>query len=316
MAVDGTVRVVEALRARGERLDYCIVGEPTCVHAAGRHDQERPARLALRRRCACAACRATSPIRIWRAIRCIRPRPRWPSCAAIQWDDGNEYFPPTTLQISNIQAGTGATNVIPGELRVLFNFRFSTASTVEGLKARVHERAGPARARLCARVVAVRHAVPHPARANWWRPSARRSANELGIEPELSTTRRHFGWTFHRRHLPAGGRARPGQRVDPPGQRARCAGRRGCTCRVYHRTLAALAAWTLRQRSSLRTHPRSAALRGEPVQRTRGSRSATARDNAYDEAAYLILHTLHLPLDRLEPFLDATLLPSENSSRC
>jgi succinyl-diaminopimelate desuccinylase len=59
--------------------------------------------------------------------------------AVTQWDAGNEYFPPTTFQISNLQAGTGATNVIPGELRVLFNFRFSTASTVEGLKARVHQ---------------------------------------------------------------------------------------------------------------------------------------------------------------------------------
>jgi succinyl-diaminopimelate desuccinylase len=54
------------------------------------------------------------------------------------WDEGNEYFPPTTFQISNVQAGTGATNVIPGELKVLFNFRFSTASTVDGLKAAAH----------------------------------------------------------------------------------------------------------------------------------------------------------------------------------
>ena len=59
--------------------------------------------------------------------------------AAAKWDDGNEYFPPTTWQISNIAAGTGAGNVIPGELRVSFNFRFSTASTTEFLKARVHE---------------------------------------------------------------------------------------------------------------------------------------------------------------------------------
>jgi succinyl-diaminopimelate desuccinylase len=56
----------------------------------------------------------------------------------MKWDEGNEYFPPTTWQISNIAAGTGATNVIPGELHVQFNFRFSTASTVEQLKTRVH----------------------------------------------------------------------------------------------------------------------------------------------------------------------------------
>jgi succinyl-diaminopimelate desuccinylase len=59
--------------------------------------------------------------------------------AQTRWDDGNEYFPPTTWQISNINGGTGATNVIPGEVTMLFNFRFSTASTVESLHARVHE---------------------------------------------------------------------------------------------------------------------------------------------------------------------------------
>jgi len=59
--------------------------------------------------------------------------------AAIEWDQGNEYFPPTTWQISNVRAGTGAANVIPGEMEVLFNFRFATASSVEDLKRRVHE---------------------------------------------------------------------------------------------------------------------------------------------------------------------------------
>jgi succinyl-diaminopimelate desuccinylase len=58
--------------------------------------------------------------------------------AAEQWDAGNEYFPPTTWQVSNLHAGTGATNVIPGHADLMFNFRFSTASTVEGLQARVH----------------------------------------------------------------------------------------------------------------------------------------------------------------------------------
>ena len=58
---------------------------------------------------------------------------------AIEWDQGNEYFPPTTFQVSNLNSGTGATNVVPGEAVALFNFRFATASTPDGLKARVHE---------------------------------------------------------------------------------------------------------------------------------------------------------------------------------
>ena len=107
--------------------------------------------------------------------------------AAIQWDAGNEYFPPTTFQISNVQAGTGATNVIPGELRVLFNFRFSTASTVEGLKARVHE-------------ILDRHGLDYALewslsgmpfltpRGRLVEAISQAIRNELGIEPELSTS--------------------------------------------------------------------------------------------------------------------------------
>lgn len=136
-AVDGTVRVVETLRARGERLDCCIVGEPTSVEHVG--DMIKNGR------------RGTLSGRL--TVRGIQGHVAYPQLArnpihqlapvlarlvAERWDEGNAHFPPTTWQVSNIHAGTGAGNVIPGEVVVDFNFRFSTASTAEALKARVH----------------------------------------------------------------------------------------------------------------------------------------------------------------------------------
>jgi succinyl-diaminopimelate desuccinylase len=137
-SVDGTVKVIEALKERGERLDCCIVGEPTSVEKLG--DMIKNGRrgslsgkLTVRGVQGHVAYPqlAKNPIHL--------AAPALAELAAIQWDAGNEYFPPTTWQISNIHGGTGATNVIPGELVVDFNFRFSTASTPEGLKARVAE---------------------------------------------------------------------------------------------------------------------------------------------------------------------------------
>jgi succinyl-diaminopimelate desuccinylase len=137
IAADGTVRVVETLRSRGERIDYCIVGEPSSTSALG--DTIKNGRrgslsgeLAVHGVQGHVAypAQARNPI--------LEFAPAMAELAAIEWDAGNEYFPPTTWQISNISAGTGAGNVIPGELKVSFNFRFSTASTVDGLKSRVH----------------------------------------------------------------------------------------------------------------------------------------------------------------------------------
>ncbi len=79
-----------------------------------------------------------SPIRIWSRIRCIWRHRRWPNSQPTIWDTGNEYFPATSFQISNAHAGTGANNVTPGHFEIMFNFRFSTASTVESLQSRVH----------------------------------------------------------------------------------------------------------------------------------------------------------------------------------
>lgn len=135
-SVDGTVKVVQALRERGERLDCCIVGEPTCVEKLG--DMIKNGRRgSLSGKLVVTGVQghvaypqlARNPVH--------EAAPALTQLAATEWDAGNEYFPPTTWQISNIHAGTGATNVIPGELVVDFNFRFSTASTPESLKARV-----------------------------------------------------------------------------------------------------------------------------------------------------------------------------------
>ena len=135
-AVDGTVRVCEALRSRGERLDCCIVGEPTSVDALGDMVKNgRRGSLSGRLRVRGVQGHIAYPHLARNPVH--QAAPALAELAAIEWDAGNEYFPPTSWQISNLHAGTGATNVIPGELVIDFNFRFSTASTPEGLKQRL-----------------------------------------------------------------------------------------------------------------------------------------------------------------------------------
>ncbi|WP_019366581.1 succinyl-diaminopimelate desuccinylase [Pseudomonas sp.] len=135
-ALYGTRAVVERLRARNERLDWCIVGEPSSTTLLG--DVVKNGRrgslngkLTIRGKQGHVAYPhlARNPIHLAAAALA--------ELAAEQWDAGNDFFPPTTFQISNLNSGTGANNVIPGELNALFNFRFSTESTEEGLKARV-----------------------------------------------------------------------------------------------------------------------------------------------------------------------------------
>ena len=136
-SVDGTLRLVELLQSRGQQLDACIVGEPTSVDQLG--DMIKNGR------------RGTLSGRL--TVKGIQGHIAYPQLArnpihdaapalaelvAMRWDEGNEFFPPTSWQMSNIHAGTGAGNIIPGELDVQFNFRFSNESTPESLKARVH----------------------------------------------------------------------------------------------------------------------------------------------------------------------------------
>jgi len=137
VAVDGTEKVVLALRARNELIDYCIVGEPTCVSKLGDT-------LKNGRRGSLCGTLTVKGIQCHIAYPHLGRNPIHLAAPAIAelanttWDQGNEYFPPTTWQISNIHGGTGATNVVPGTVEILFNFRFSTASTVDGLQAKVH----------------------------------------------------------------------------------------------------------------------------------------------------------------------------------
>jgi succinyl-diaminopimelate desuccinylase len=136
-ATDGTVIVCNALKARGEQLDYCVVGEPTSANVLG--DMIKNGR------------RGSMSGKL--VVKGIQGHIAYPQLArnpihqcapalaelvAEKWDDGNEYYLPTSWQISNIHGGAGASNVIPGDVVIDFNFRFCTASTVEGLQQRVH----------------------------------------------------------------------------------------------------------------------------------------------------------------------------------
>jgi succinyl-diaminopimelate desuccinylase len=135
-AVDGTVAVVDALKARGETIDYCVIGEPTAVDTLG--DMIKNGRRG-----------SLSGVLTVKGVQCHiayphlgrnpihEAAPALAELAATTWDEGNEYFPPTTWQVSNIHGGTGATNVVPGSVEIRCNFRFSTASTPEGLQQRL-----------------------------------------------------------------------------------------------------------------------------------------------------------------------------------
>jgi succinyl-diaminopimelate desuccinylase len=134
-ATDGTVKVVEALKARGERIDYCIVGEPSSANAFG-DTIKNGRRGSLHGRLTVNGVqghvaypqRARNPVHQF--------APALAELAATEWDQGNEYYPPTTWQVSNMHAGAGALNIIPGSVKVDFNWRFSTESTPASLQKR------------------------------------------------------------------------------------------------------------------------------------------------------------------------------------
>jgi succinyl-diaminopimelate desuccinylase len=136
-ANDGTVKVCEWLRGRGVRLDACIVGEPTSVERLGDMIKNgRRGSLSGRLTVRGLQGHIAYPHLAKNPIHAVAPA--LAELAAIAWDRGNRYFPPTSWQMSNIHAGTGATNVIPGALVLDFNFRFSTESTPDTLKQRMH----------------------------------------------------------------------------------------------------------------------------------------------------------------------------------
>lgn len=138
VATHGTVKVVEALAARDARLDYCIVGEPTSVETLGDTIKNgRRGSLSGTLRVKGVQGHVAYPQLARNPIHELAPA--LAELAATRWDDGNEFFPPTTWQVSNIHAGTGANNVIPGVCEVLFNFRFASVSSADELKRRTQE---------------------------------------------------------------------------------------------------------------------------------------------------------------------------------
>jgi len=135
-SVDGTRRVVEALRDRGQRIEYCVVAEPSSQQDFG--DTVRIGRrgsLSGRVTVQGIQGHVAYPDRALNPIHAVLPA--FTELCARHWDDGDEHFPPTRFQLSNIQAGTGATNVIPGELTAVFNLRWSPKQTLDGLKQEV-----------------------------------------------------------------------------------------------------------------------------------------------------------------------------------
>ncbi len=185
-AVDGTVVVCEQLKSRGEKLDFCIVGEPSSVTRVGDMIKNgRRGSLSGKLTIRGIQCHIAYPQLGRNPIH--QAMPALAELAAIEWDRGNDFFQPTSFQVSNIHGGTGATNIIPGAVVVDFNFRYSTECTPEALRSRVHE-------------VLDRHGLEY--QLDWTlgglpfltRPgrlvdAATKAIGEIaGITPELSTT--------------------------------------------------------------------------------------------------------------------------------
>jgi succinyl-diaminopimelate desuccinylase len=135
-SVDGTIKVVEWLEARSEKIDWCLVGEPSSNRVLGdiikngrRGSLGGKLRVLGKQGHVAYPHLADNPVH--------RLAPALAELCALEWDQGNEHFPPTSLQVSNLHAGTGADNVIPGEVEVWFNLRFSTEQTEAGIRARI-----------------------------------------------------------------------------------------------------------------------------------------------------------------------------------
>lgn len=136
VATDGTVRIVEMLKKRNEIIDYCIVGEPTSNNKFGDTIKNgRRGSLSAKLTVKGIQGHIAYPEKVKNPIHQIAPA--LDTLVKTTWDNGNEYFPETSWQVSNINGGTGATNVVPGYVEVLFNFRYSTSNTAEDLKSKV-----------------------------------------------------------------------------------------------------------------------------------------------------------------------------------
>ncbi len=142
IAINGTAKVIEVLKARGELIDYCIVGEPTSNKVVGDMIKNgRRGSLSGKLSVKGVQGHIAYPHLVKNPIHLVAPAIK--DMVETVWDKGNQYFPPTSWQISNMNGGTGATNVVPGEVDILFNFRFcpeldGAGSTEANLKSRVH----------------------------------------------------------------------------------------------------------------------------------------------------------------------------------
>jgi succinyl-diaminopimelate desuccinylase len=136
--INGTTRVIDHLEARNEKIDWCIVGEPSSTEKVGDVIKNgRRGSLSGTLKVRGIQGHVAYPHLVRNPIH--EAAPALAELAATVWDEGNEFFPPTSFQISNIHAGTGATNVVPGHVDIEFNFRFSTEVTADELKVRVRD---------------------------------------------------------------------------------------------------------------------------------------------------------------------------------
>ncbi len=135
-AVDGTIKVVETLQARGEPIDWCLLGEPSCETTLGDTAKNgRRGSLNVHLRINGTQGHVAYPHKADNPVH--RFAPALAELTATVWDQGNDFFPPTSFQVANVHAGTGADNVIPGHLDVQANWRYSTEQTIDGLRERL-----------------------------------------------------------------------------------------------------------------------------------------------------------------------------------
>ena len=137
-SINGTVKVVEVLEKRNEKIDWCLVGEPSSTNTVGDVIKNgRRGSLSGTLTVKGTQGHIAYPHLAENPIHCFAPAMR--DLVSESWDKGNEFFPPTSFQISNFNAGTGANNVIPGHAEILFNIRFSTEITHEEIRQRIHQ---------------------------------------------------------------------------------------------------------------------------------------------------------------------------------
>lgn len=136
--INGTTRVIDTLEARNEKIDYCIVGEPSSTNVTGDIIKNgRRGSLTANLTVHGVQGHVAYPHLVKNPIHLVAPA--LAELSSTQWDEGNEFFPATSMQVSNIKGGTGATNVVPGTVNLVFNFRYSTEVTAEELQTRVLE---------------------------------------------------------------------------------------------------------------------------------------------------------------------------------